>query len=108
MHRDRVKHPLHLGAADLALGHRIVADPLHDLELMALLAPVLVNRHRFREYSWHSRRQSAKRGPWAGPRRGSAAGGGGGDGRRRPPGGCHRRPPPMPDDAVTMEKIVSL
>src|ERR1700754_1576169 len=32
----------------------------------------------------------------------------GGDGRRRAPGGYHRRPPPMPDDAVTMEKIVSL
>jgi hypothetical protein len=58
---DGVKHTLHLGAADLALGHRIVAHPLHDLELMALLAPVLVNGHRFREYSWHSWHQSANR-----------------------------------------------
>jgi hypothetical protein len=60
MHGNRVKDALHLGAADLALGHLIVADPLHDLELMALLAPVLVNGHRFREYSWHSGSQSAK------------------------------------------------
>jgi hypothetical protein len=52
--RDRVEYPLDLGAAHLTFGHGIVADPLHDLELVALLAPVLVDGHRFREYSWHS------------------------------------------------------
>jgi hypothetical protein len=60
VHGDRVKDALDLGAAHLALGHRIGADRLHDLELMALLTPVLVDWHRFKEYSWHSERQSAK------------------------------------------------
>jgi hypothetical protein len=28
------------------VGHRIVRDPLHDLEQMAVLAAVFVDRHR--------------------------------------------------------------
>ena len=75
------------------------------LERVALLATVLVDRHRFREYSeeaWHSHRGSAKL-----PRRGQG---------RVPPTASIRpamsaEPAPvtrMPDDAVTMDKIVSL
>jgi hypothetical protein len=71
-----MEHALHRRAADLALGHLIVADPLRDLELMALLAPVFVNGHRFREYSWHSRRQSANRvATWARAGRAVSVGG---------------------------------
>ena len=51
MDRHRVEHPLYRRVARLAGDHRIVGHPLHDLKGVTLLAPVLVNRHRFRKYS---------------------------------------------------------
>src|SRR5205085_3309187 len=49
--RDRVEHPLHRCLAGPAREHGIVGHALHHLEGVALLAAVLVDRHRFRKYS---------------------------------------------------------
>ena len=78
VHRGRVQHALHRLAADLALGQRVVGEPLHDVEAVPVRAQVLVDRHCDRSISrasprhWHSRVESAKRGAagYAGPRPG--------------------------------------
>src|SRR3954469_21200775 len=48
--RDGVEHALHRGAALRAFGERIVAHALHGLEHVAVVALVLVDRHRRSEY----------------------------------------------------------
>src|SRR4051794_5387030 len=46
VHGDGVEPPLDRRAALLAGGHGVRGDPLHDLEEVAVLAAVLVDRHR--------------------------------------------------------------
>ena len=59
---DRVEDPLDRRAALLARGHRVVRHRLEDLELVAVAAAVLVDRHResiiaaASAASWHSAR----------------------------------------------------
>ena len=50
MHRDGVEHALDRRSAGGALGDRVVGHALHHLEGVALLAAVLVDRHRRAEY----------------------------------------------------------
>ena len=82
-----MEDPLDRRLARLAGDDRTVGHPLHDLERVATLTPVLVDRHRFTKYSfvaWHSQGESAK------------------------PGGPSTIGAVPSDDVVTMDKIVSL
>src|SRR5439155_19355119 len=48
MDRHRVEDALDRRAAFLARGHRVVGHPLEDLEVVAVAAAVLVDRHSVR------------------------------------------------------------
>jgi hypothetical protein len=59
-----MEHALRGRFADLALGEGLVAETLHDVERVALLTAVFVDRHRPIQYSfdpWHSDQESASR-----------------------------------------------
>ncbi len=82
-----MKDALHGRGARLAADHRVVAHPLHNFELVPLLAPVLIDRHRFTKYSRRILGTLKPRVPSIASL-----------------GSMHS----MSDDAVTMDKIVSL
>ncbi len=85
--------PLNGCTADLAFSQRIVAEALHRLEHMALLALVFVDRHRFRTIAFRGDEALALSGRECQIEASQAA-----------PLACGA----MADDVVTMDKIVSL